>query len=642
MHNAFLDVKPALVEWRQFDPEKKLWLIPENIESLDTRLYTKHQLSPYSAAFSDIYFTPEDGAAESNHVFLEGNNLPQRFQECHQSPDSKAFTIFETGFGTGLNFLLTAKLWQDIESKSKTTPKGAGNRLDYYSVEQFPISPDDLQIIHQVLGIESPLSTELTENYPPPMPGIYSIKVSDSVTLHLIFYPLDMALKEIGVNENFAVDAWFLDGFAPSKNPEMWNKSLLHFMTLYSAQGSTLATFTVAAAIRKQLPFYGFDISKQPGFGRKREMLTATFTNKELSKPRETLASAYLKPRAPIKSIAIIGGSLSGCALAYQLQKSGLEPHIFEASDSICAGASNMPSLVASPALSIDHNAYSQLTFLAFERLLAFTQQHPDLSSVSFAHQLTSQKYSQQHLNQYQETYSSHTWADGSELFEFEPITINDKQFKGLKMPAVQVNGQEFCQTLIENLNPSNIHLSYKINKLEDLEGFDQIIMCTGYQLPAITSQSLPDISPMRGQLTTLNATINHQAPINHDGHLAHYQDQLVIGATFESSDEGQVKRENSLTNIEKVNQRFGFEFNEKDINGEHPGVRATSYDRFPFCGEFSTINGQTIWLNYGFGARGLCFSMLCAEVITQAILGKTSPLPKTLLKRVSPLRNKL
>lgn len=639
MHNAFLDVKPALVEWRQFDPEKKLWLIPENIESIDTRLYTKHQLAPYSPAFSDIYFNPEDGVAESNHVFLEGNKLPQRFQECHQSHNAKTFTIFETGFGTGLNFLLAAKLWQDIQTEA--TEEGTSNKLDYYSVEQFPISPNDLQTIHQVLGIESPLSTQLTDNYPPPMPGIYSVKVSDSITLHLIFYPLDMALKEIGVNQDFAVDAWFLDGFAPSKNPEMWNKSLLHFMTLYSSQGSTLATFTVAAAIRKQLPFYGFEISKQPGFGRKREMLTATFTNKELSKPKTTLASAYLKPRPPAGRVAIIGAGLSGCSLAYQLQRNGLEPHIFEANDSICAGASNMPSLVASPALSIDHNAYSQLTFLAFERLFAFTQQNPDLSSASSAHQLTSQKYSQQHLNQYQETYRNHSWADCSDLFEFESVTINNKQFTGLKMPAVQVNGQEFCRTLVKDIPSKNIHLSCTIKSLDELKEFDHVVFCTGFQVPEISSESLPRISPMRGQLTTLNASLNHQAPINHDGHLAHYHDQLVVGATFESSDENDIKRENSLTNIEKANQRFGFEFSEKDIIGEYPGVRATSYDRFPFCGELSTIGSQTIWLNYGFGARGLCFSILCAEVITKALKGDTLPLPKTLLKRISPRRSK-
>ena len=143
----------------------------------------------------------------------------------------------------------------------------------------------------------------------------------------------------------------------------------------------------------------------------------------------------------------------------------------------------------------------------------------------------------------------------------------------------------------------------------------------------------------MRGQLTTLKAKHSHTTPINHDGHIAHYNGRLVIGATFENSSDDSIRRENSLKNIEQVNRRFGFHFTEKDIAAEHPGVRATSYDRFPFCGYFNQIGHQTLWLNYGFGARGLCFSMLCAEVIANAINQRPSPLPKTLLSRISPLR---
>jgi tRNA 5-methylaminomethyl-2-thiouridine biosynthesis bifunctional protein len=149
----------------------------------------------------------------------------------------------------------------------------------------------------------------------------------------------------------------------------------------------------------------------------------------------------------------------------------------------------------------------------------------------------------------------------------------------------------------------------------------------------------LPQVAPLRGQLTTLNKQIDHKTPINHDGHIAHCNNQLVIGATFENSTDSEVSRDSSLHNIEQANKRFGFSFTEKDIAEEYAGVRATSYDRFPFCGHFKSLDNVELWLNYGFGARGLSFSLICAEVIACAMLGKPSPLPKTLLSRISPLR---
>ncbi|WP_223670447.1 tRNA (5-methylaminomethyl-2-thiouridine)(34)-methyltransferase MnmD [Kangiella shandongensis] len=626
MHNAFLGVKPAIIEWRQHDPEKHQWLKADRSQLGETN----NQLAPYSAVFDDIYFNPEDGVAESDYVFLQGNDLEERFTAIHKNEQPGPFHIFETGFGTGLNFLLTAKLWQQTQQKKSQA------ELHFWSVEQFPISPDDLKNIYQLLGVESELSHSLLEQYPDAMPGVHSIAVAPNITLHLLLYPLSKALREIALPNGFAFDAWFMDGFAPSKNPDMWAKNLLHFMALYSASGTTLATFTVAAAIRKQLPHYGFQIEKRPGFGRKREMLTAMFSDKELSQPKPTLADDFIQPRTKPHKVAVIGAGLAGCATAYQLHQQGVEVHLFEQSSSICAGASNMPSLVASPAMSIDHNAYSQLTFLSFEWLQAFVRMHPQLAKNTFAHQLSNTKYSQHHLEQYQTVYATQSW-DAS-FFQFEDIAVNDTAKRSLKIPAIQVNGPEFCRSLIADVPQQNIHLNTAINDLKELKDFEHVVLCGGYQLPD-WGLKLPHTAPMRGQLTTLKTTLGHKTPVNHDGHLTHFNNQLVVGATFESSVDDTVQRASSLHNIEKVNRRFGLNIKEKHIVGEHPGIRATSYDRFPFCGYFAHTNEQTLWLNYGFGARGLCFSLLCGKVVTAAMLGHASPLPKTLLSRISPLR---
>lgn len=630
MHNAFLGVKPATIEWRQHDPEKHQWLKADRSQLDDSD--SNNQLAPYSAVFDDIYFNPEDGVAESDYVFLQGNDLEERFAEIHKSRKAKPFHIFETGFGTGLNFLLTAKLWQQTQQEESQA------ELHFWSVEQFPISPDDLKTIYRILDVESEFSQTLIEQYPDALPGVYSLLVGHNITLHLLFYPLDKALKEIALPSDFAFDAWFMDGFAPSKNPDMWAKSLLHFMALYSTAGTTLATFTVAAAIRKQLPHYGFQIAKRPGFGRKREMLTAKFTEKQLSTPKPTLADDYIQPRTQPHKVAVIGAGLAGCATAYQLNQQGVEVHLFEQASSICAGASNMPSLVATPVMSIDHNAYSQLSFLSFERLKAFVRMHPQLAKNTFAHQLSNEKYSQHHFEQYQTIYAAQTWRQS--FFQFEDIAVDDTAKRGLKVPAIQVNGSEFCHQLIKALPQQNIHLNTAINDLKELKDFEHVVLCGGYQLPSWNlPKKLSQVAPLRGQLTTLKTNLEHKTPVNHDGHLTHHNNQLVIGATFESSVVDTIQRGNSLHNIEKVNRRFGLNIEEKHIVGEHPGIRATSYDRFPFCGYFTHSNEQTLWLDYGFGARGLCFSLLCGEVITAALLGQASPLPKTLLSRISPLR---
>ena len=273
MHNAFLGVEPANIEWR-----------PAKVREGSTE---SPPLVPYSTQFNDIYFDSRDGKAETDYVFLEGNNLPQRFAALTEA----SFTIVETGFGTGLNFLRTCNLWLQNQSS------GSNAQLNFISIEQYPISPDDLRKMYKALGIKSEFTEELLAQYPPAMPGVYTIELPHRIKLTLILSPIDKALKEFAAGSDFKVDAWFLDGFAPSKNPEMWAKGLLHFMALHgindAKRQTTFATFTAASAVRKQLRHYGFEVAKQKGFGFKREMLVGSFREKTISSPHPTLAGSY-------------------------------------------------------------------------------------------------------------------------------------------------------------------------------------------------------------------------------------------------------------------------------------------------------------------------------------------------------------
>lgn len=219
--------------------------------------------TPVSTHFDDFYFSSDDGVAESQYNFIEGNNLAQRLSESTPT----LFTIAETGFGTGLNFLLTAQLWQQVAPKSRT--------LHYISAEKHPLDKYSLHRIYQQQGWENSLSEALLENYPPLNVGAHTLSLSKNITLTLL---LGDALTQLS-NADFIADAWFLDGFAPAKNPDMWSSELCQCFAAHSRAQTTFATFTAASMVRKNLLAAGFVVNKTSGFGKKRERLLGYFAN---------------------------------------------------------------------------------------------------------------------------------------------------------------------------------------------------------------------------------------------------------------------------------------------------------------------------------------------------------------------------
>jgi tRNA 5-methylaminomethyl-2-thiouridine biosynthesis bifunctional protein len=216
--------------------------------------------APSSRDFDDVYFSEEDGLAETAHVFLSGNNLPMEWQ------NKARFVICEAGFGTGLNFLSAWKLFEE------TGP--SGHCLDVLSIEKFPLSRTEIATYlspwKETLGS---FLVELLNQYPPLFPGFHRLRLSDRVTLTLIFDDLNDALPEIQAN----VDAWFLDGFMPSINPDMWSKALFEHMTRLSHPGSRVATYTAAGYVRRALADAGFEVERVKGFGSKRHMTVGCF-----------------------------------------------------------------------------------------------------------------------------------------------------------------------------------------------------------------------------------------------------------------------------------------------------------------------------------------------------------------------------
>jgi tRNA 5-methylaminomethyl-2-thiouridine biosynthesis bifunctional protein len=223
---------------------------------------------PYASLFQDVYFSTDHGLQETEYVFLQGNALNQRWKNL----DQLTFTIAETGFGTGLNFLCAAKLWLAL------APKNA--QLHFISTEKYPLSQADITRALALWPELDLISTALLANYTLTSQSDAPLILFESrIKLSLLIGDASQVLKTLN-HSHTIVDAWFLDGFSPAKNPDMWQPALFKQMAALSNTQSTFATFTSAGDVRRGLIAAGFAVQKRTGFGKKREMLTGSLARK--------------------------------------------------------------------------------------------------------------------------------------------------------------------------------------------------------------------------------------------------------------------------------------------------------------------------------------------------------------------------
>ncbi|MGQ0526894.1 MAG: tRNA (5-methylaminomethyl-2-thiouridine)(34)-methyltransferase MnmD [Alphaproteobacteria bacterium] len=214
--------------------------------------------APRSKQFDDVYFSPLDGLAETRHVFLDSNNLPENWQ------GRQDFTIFETGFGTGLNFLATAKLFADTSL----------GHLHFISVEKFPLKKPEIEnaLVHWKDEFANLWDLFLAA-YPSNLTGTQTVNITDFIRLTLIFDDMNDAMNQV----NEKIDCWFLDGFKPATNPDMWTETLFQNMARLSKCGATFATFTAVGFVKRGLQAAGFEVNRVRGFGTKWHMLSGCF-----------------------------------------------------------------------------------------------------------------------------------------------------------------------------------------------------------------------------------------------------------------------------------------------------------------------------------------------------------------------------
>lgn len=301
----------------------------------------KSATTPWSVQYQDIYCDTQDGAAEKEFVFLEANQLEQKWKKLSHSQGH--YCILETGFGFGLTFLQTLRLWQTLSRKGLIK---SGWHLHYYAIEKHPIKIADLKKLYQSIDLDA---SPLFEQYPIAARGFHRLHFNQGVHLTLIFDDINNALPNIHAE----VDSWFLDGFKPSTNPDIWSPLLFSQIKELSRSGATFSTYSSAGHLRRHATAAGLEVTRRKGFGKKAEMVTGK------------VAGNWSPNYRSKQSVTILGAGIAGLSLAKQFQLRGVDYSVFDMSAPM-SGASGIFQLSAAPQLAKRADLYNRFSLNAF------------------------------------------------------------------------------------------------------------------------------------------------------------------------------------------------------------------------------------------------------------------------------------
>lgn len=327
------------------------------------KVHFNEQGTPVADAFDDVYFSNDSGVDETRHVFIAANQLPERWQ-THQRPH---FVIAETGFGTGLNCLVAMQAFAQFRQHNPQHPL---KRLYILTTEKYPLARQDMaQALAHFTAMQGPAEALLAQ-YPLSMNGCHRLDICQYHTcLDIWMGDVHELLPQWQAPHEGLVDAWFLDGFAPSKNPDMWTAPLFEQMARLSRTGATFGTFTAAGVVKRGLQAVGFEVSKQRGFGRKRDMLAGAYAGDKTADAGRFATqlpySMFNQPAlSPTQRVGIVGAGLAGASAALALVERGIAVTLL--TRQIADGASGNPQGGFYPQLHAQASHASQLQAHSF------------------------------------------------------------------------------------------------------------------------------------------------------------------------------------------------------------------------------------------------------------------------------------
>ena len=571
--------------------------------------------APQSGRFGDVYFSREDGLAETRAVFLTGCGLPEAWR------GRRRFTVAELGFGTGLNIAALLDLWR------REGP--ADGRLHIFSVEGFPLTRDEAARALSNWPEIAEAADALLAVWPAPTPGLHRLELPGfNATLDLAIGDVETALDQW----SGAADAWFLDGFAPSTNPAMWSDAVMDGVAARSAPGARVATFTVAGMVRRGLGERGFVVEKRPGHGRKRERLEATLPGRA--------------PEAASPGVAILGAGIAGAALARAFAARGLRPTVIEA-DRTGAGASGFDAALVTPRLDAGDRGIAALYAAALERAGALYAATPGAVLAEGVLQL---EQAPRDAGRHARLAAQDLWPEGA-------MTVLDADACAARLGEPVETGGLLMRDAMA-IRPTAVLEAWLaqadrigatvagIERGEDgwrvigpdgatVLKADVVVLAGGWGNAALAPDAA--LSPVAGQAEVVEGVSG--GPLAWGGYAVPTGEGLLYGATHARGvTEPQPSAEAAERNLAAVATRLPLlaaRIAAAGAGRSRTAVRATTPDRLPLAGAMA----EGLFILGGLGSRGFCAAPLLAEHIAAVVMGAPSPLARDLAARVTPSR---
>ncbi|MGA9992127.1 MAG: FAD-dependent 5-carboxymethylaminomethyl-2-thiouridine(34) oxidoreductase MnmC [Thiobacillaceae bacterium] len=583
--------------------------------------------TPFASSYGDVYHSVHGGIEQARQVFIAGTSLTDRWR------GRDGFTVLETGFGLGLNFLATWQVWRSAPRRPR--------RLHFVSVEKHPLRVADLARMLAPYRELAMLSGELVAAWPLLLPGCQRLHFEEGgLTLTLLFgevQELDQLVLQ--------ADALYLDGFSPARNPAMWSPEVMHILARKAAPGARVATWSVAAEVRRNLEAAGFRVEKRPGFGAKREMLVGVW------------GGAGPAPGRPPASVAIIGAGLAGTSLAQRLAERSLHVSLFDARPAPAQQASGNPIGVFRPLFSREDNHASRFSRAAFcygmhhwDRLAA-AGHNPRWISCGVV-QIARDHAEAHKWNEILADYPAE-YIQTLEPEEIERLTGN--RLGGYRVSlggwisppslcAAQIASQATridtrFPTAITALEPCPSGWRLTLQNRPETPEYQTVILANADQATGFAPGL--QLQAVRGQLSYLPAGCLPpiQQVIAREGYVTPAVDGIhVLGASYDlndiSTEPHALAHAGNLQRLAGLLPGWEKNFSADRLQGR-VAFRATTPDRLPIVGALE----PGLYACTGLGSRGIVWSALGAELLASMIFGEPLPLEQDLVASVSPQR---
>ena len=610
--------------------------------------------TPVSTVYGDIYHSAHGGPAQARHVFLGGNDLPRNWQ------GKDRFVILETGFGLGLNFLSTWQAWQADPQRCR--------RLHFVSFEKHPFNAADLAIAQRAWPEFAALAAELQQHWPVLTPGIHRLHLAGGqLILTLVFGDAASQLRQIDAS----VDAFYLDGFSPVNNPELWSLPLCKALARLAAPGATLATWCLARPARDALAAAEFDLERRPGFAARKEMPVGRFRSR---RPNRHLAPTE-------RRVIVIGAGIAGCTVAHRFAAAGWQVTVLEQAAAPGTSASSNVAGIMRPLPSADDNRLARLTragYLATHALLtalpgAIWGACGILHLGRDAEHAALQQRTVERLG-FPPELVQYVSSDEASLRLGWPVATGGWWFPhgGWVQPpaACRAALNAFPECITSHFNVAVDRLERSKNGWQALDAAGAVlaeapvlIMASGVAAPNFEQFAWLPQESARGQVSHLPAgdtpALNVAVVCKHGYAVPAVDGLRLIGATMTLDDnepnERQADHRDNLDRLERFLPGFATQLDPARLTGR-VGFRPMSPDRLPIVGPVPMVkpgqrsvvlekNQRTppvhpgLWCAQGYGARGIVWSALMADLLLSRIEGEPLPLENDLVNALDPQR---